>query len=117
MIDKIKLFLAIAIVIAGIAIFYQFDDWQQIARVGVVVIAVVIAMLLWFSTEIGKANWEFMTSARTEVRKVVWPGRKETMQVTGYVIAGAIAASIYMWLLDWISFYAIYNLILGVRGS
>ncbi len=117
MIDKIKTILAIAIVIAGVAAYYQFGDLLQVARVGIVVGSVVIAALLWLSTPKGKQLWSFMTGARTEVRKVVWPTRREAMQVTAIVLVGAVIMSLYMWILDSISFYFIYDLILGVRSS
>ncbi|MEA3290804.1 MAG: preprotein translocase subunit SecE, partial [Pseudomonadota bacterium] len=55
--------------------------------------------------------------ARGEVRKVVWPTRREAAQVTLVVIVMVILAGLYMWLLDAISFYVIYDLLLGVRES
>jgi preprotein translocase subunit SecE len=48
----------------------------------------------------GKAAWAFVRDARTEVRKVVWPTRKETAQTTLFVIVAVIFMGVCLWLLD-----------------
>jgi preprotein translocase subunit SecE len=48
------------------------------------------------------------------VRKVVWPTRRETAQSTMIVIVMVFIVGIYLWLLDALSFWAIYDLALGL---
>lgn len=117
MIDKVKLAVAALLIVAGLFAYYFFSDWLQIARVGVVLVSVAAAGGLVLTTEAGRAAWKFATEARGEVRKVVWPTRREAAQVTLVVIVMVIIVGLYMWLLDAISFYAIYDLLLGVRES
>lgn len=114
-ISKIKLLLAVAIVVAAVAVYYQFSDWLQIARVGVVVAGVAIAAAIVFTTEAGQSVWQFAKGANVERQKMVWPGRREAMQVTAMVIVMVIIFGLYLWLLDSVSFYAIYDLVLGVQ--
>ena len=57
---------------------------------------------------------EMPLMTRTEVRKVVWPTRRETAQSTMIVIVMVFIVGIYLWLLDALSFWAIYDLALGL---
>jgi preprotein translocase subunit SecE len=43
---------------------------------------------------------EFFLESRTEVRKVVWPSRQETVQTTLIVFAVVIVMGIFLWLVD-----------------
>ena len=102
---------------AAVAVYYQFSDWLQIARVGAVLAGVVIACALTLTTDAGRAMVVFAKGANIERQKMVWPGRREAMQVTGLVLVMVILFGLYLWLLDSLSFYAIYDLILGLKGS
>ena len=117
MIDKVKLTGAALLVAAGLFAYYFFGDWLQIARVGVVLASVLGAGALALTTETGQGAWKFANEARNEVRKVVWPTRREAAQVTLVVIIMVIVAGLYMWLLDAVSFYVVYDLLLGVRSG
>ncbi|MDA7968420.1 MAG: preprotein translocase subunit SecE [Gammaproteobacteria bacterium] len=94
--------------------YYQFGDWLQVARVGVVLGGVVVAALIALTTEVGRSAVLFAKGANIERQKMVWPSRREAMQVTGVVVLMVIAFGLYLWLLDSLSFFGIYDLILGV---
>ncbi len=117
MIDKIKLIAAILIVGASIFFYYQFSDLMQLARVGVVLVGIVMATALALTTSTGQTAWTFIKGANVERQKVVWPTRREAMQVTLMVIVLTIFLGLLMWAFDSLSFYAIYDLVLRVRGS
>jgi preprotein translocase subunit SecE len=53
------------------------------------------------TTAQGKAAWEFAADARVELRKVVWPTRKETVQMTLVVVVMVIVVAIFLWIVDW----------------
>ncbi|MGI9309935.1 MAG: preprotein translocase subunit SecE [bacterium] len=112
-----KLILAALIVAAAVAIYYQFSDWLQVARVGVVLLGVAVAAAIALTTESGRATMVFAKGANVERQKMVWPGRREAMQVTGLVVLMVIVFGLYLWLLDSLSFYGIYNLVLGLRSA
>ena len=99
--DKLKLILAVLIVAGGIGGFYYFDDKPALVQVAVMLAAVVLAVIFAAQTESGRGAWEFFKGARLELRKVVWPARKETMQVTLIVFVIVILVAIYLWVIDW----------------
>ncbi|MBV7380495.1 preprotein translocase subunit SecE [Maritimibacter dapengensis] len=44
---------------------------------------------------------QFIQQVRSEVSKVVWPGRREVILTTGMVLALAILVAIFFSLVDW----------------
>jgi len=113
--DKVKLVAASLIVVGGVAVFYSFGGTSALLRTGVFIVSLIIGGGIALTSEPGKAAWQFALAARLEVRKVVWPTRRETVQSTMVVIALVILIGIYLWLLDVMSLWAVYDLILGVR--
>ncbi len=99
--DKIKLIAAVAILAIGIGGFYYLDDQSQWVRVLSVVAGAVLAAVVASQSAAGKAFWEFAKDARVELRKVVWPTRKETVQVTLIVIALVVMVAVFLWVVDW----------------
>jgi preprotein translocase subunit SecE len=53
----------------------------------------------------------FVGEVKTEIKKVIWPSRKETMMTTLFVFIFAIIAGIYFLIVDQIIFKAIQWLI------
>ena len=98
--DNVKLILALLILVAGIAGFYYFADQAILYRVlGLLAFAVVAAAVALTSSK-GKNLTSFMQSSKTEMRKMVWPTRTETVQTTLIVLVMVLIVSILLWLLD-----------------
>jgi preprotein translocase subunit SecE len=89
-------------------------DASTLIRALIVVAGVIIAAGIALTSEGGKSVWQFALATRGEVRKVVWPTRRETIQSTLIVIVMVLVVGIYLWLLDAFSFWAIYDLALGL---
>lgn len=115
--DKIKIVIALLIIAAAVVLYYRFADLLQLGRVAIVLVGVIAATGLVLTTETGQSAWTFIRDANIERRKVVWPGRQEAMQVTIFVIILVIVIGLMMWAFDALSFYAIYDVILRVRGT
>ncbi|NIP14454.1 MAG: preprotein translocase subunit SecE, partial [Pseudomonadales bacterium] len=49
----------------------------------------------------------FVREARTELSRVVWPSRQETIQTTAVVIAMVLFVGVFLWVVDWIVFSAV----------
>ena len=113
MADKLKLLIAFLIIAGGIYAYYFFDQWLQVARVGLMLVSVAAALAVAATSEQGKNAIKFASKAKSEGQKVVWPARPEATQVTLIVIAGAIITSLFIWLADTIIFKVVYGLILG----
>jgi len=116
-IDKLKLAAAGLAVIAGIAAFYYFSDMSVLVRALMVIVSVIAALGIVLTSEPGQAAWEFAKGSRLEVRKVVWPERRETVQTTLVVLGLVIVVGLYLWLLDAVMFWVIYDLVLGARNA
>jgi preprotein translocase subunit SecE len=101
MADKIKVVAALLIVVIGIAAFYFLGDKPGYVRLGVLLATIAVATAVFYQTAAGKATWEFTKGARQEMRKVVWPSQKETMQVTLIVFVMAVLVAIFLWVVDW----------------
>ena len=100
MADKIKFALALLLVAAGVAGFYLLGAAALILRILSVLAGVAAgAAVAWF-TEPGRRFFAFSQDAVTEARKVVWPTRKETMQMTGVVILFVIVMALFLWIVD-----------------
>ena len=99
--DKLKLILAVLLVAGGIGGFYYFGDTQGVLRVAIVLAAGVLAVIVTATTAFGRSTWEFFKGSRMELRKVVWPEKKETMQITLVVFVMVVLVAVYMWMIDW----------------
>ncbi len=100
--DRIRLALAALAAIGGIAGFYLLGDMPAVVRVVSVLAGFAIGAGIAMTTEIGRAGWDFSKGAREELRKVVWPTRKETIQVTLTVIVMVVVTGIFLWFVDWL---------------
>jgi preprotein translocase subunit SecE len=113
--DTAKLAAAALLLIAGIFGFYYFADYSALLRVlGLLVIGGVAAAVA-LQTQVGRQLWHFVGDARTEVRKVVWPTRQETLQTTFIVVVMVLILGIIMWLFDMV-LMSILRLLTG-QGS
>ena len=101
MADKIKLLIAALVVALAMVAFYTMSDQALVIRVLGLLIAVGLAVFIASRSEQGAATIAFGRGAITEVRKVIWPTRKETFQTTLLVIAMVIVVGIILWFFDW----------------
>ena len=114
--DKLKLAAAALIVVAAVAVFYVFGGSSALLRTGIVIVSVIVGAGVALTSELGRNAWQFTVGMRTEIRKVVWPSRRETIQSTMVVIVLVILIGLYLWLLDMLSLWTVYDLILGIKG-
>jgi len=117
MMDKVKLVFAVALVVAGIWGYYWLDDAPIVLRVLAVAGGVVAGFVVSTFTEVGQRAVQFAREALVEVRKVVWPTRKETMQTTAAVFAFVLAMAVFLWLTDKSLEWVLYDLILGWKKT
>ena len=110
--DLEKWIVAFAVLASGIAGFYYWSDESLLLRVIGLLVLTAAAVFVAGQTEKGRAAWDFVREAHTEVRKVVWPTRKETTQTTLIVIAMVGLVAVIMWILDGL-FAWLVKLLLG----
>ncbi|CAD5374932.1 Preprotein translocase subunit SecE (TC 3.A.5.1.1) [Rubrivivax sp. A210] len=111
--DKAKLAGAAVLLLASVVAFYYLGKQDLWLRVLALLALLGAAIALFFTSESGKQLIGFGRDSVREVKKVVWPTRKEAMQMTGYVFAFVFLMALYMWLTDKTLEWVLYDLILG----
>jgi preprotein translocase subunit SecE len=111
--DKIKVVLAICAVIAGVVGFYFLSDKPTLMRIGALVAGLLAGVAIAWTSEPGRSFLGFARESVRETKKVVWPTRKEAMQITGVVFAFVVVMAIFLWGTDKVLEFVLYDLILG----
>ena len=111
--DKAKLGLALILVVSSLAGFYLLSRQGQVAQWGALITGLTVAVVVFMSSELGKQFLAFGRDSLREVRKVVWPARKEAMQMTAYVFAFVVVMALFLWFTDKTLEWMFYDLILG----
>ena len=111
--DKAKLGVAVALVLAAIAGFYLLGRQGQLAQWGALLVGLAAAFVVFMTSETGKEFAAFGRDSWKEVKKVVWPARKETVQMTLYVIGFCAVMALFLWLTDKTLEWVFYDLLLG----
>jgi preprotein translocase subunit SecE len=111
--DKAKLGGAAVLVVAALAAFYLLAKQGAWAQWGALLLGMAAAVGVFFTAESGKALLAFGRDAWREVKKVVWPERKEAVQMTAYVFVFVLVMAVFLWLTDKTLEWLFYDLILG----
>ena len=111
--DKAKLGAAAVLLIAALGLFYGLGSQPMWVRVVTLLALLAGAVVVFFLSEPGRALIAYGQDSVRETKKVVWPSRKEAMQMTGIVFAFVILMAIFLWLTDKSLEYVLYDLILG----
>ena len=111
--DKAKLVVAALLLLGGIVAFYMLGRMDLWVRVIALIALVALAVALFFTSESGKQLIGFGKESIKEVKKVVWPTRKEALQNTAMVFAFVFLMALFLWITDKTLEYVLYDLILG----
>ena len=111
--DKLKLVLVAALLVAGLVGFYMLSQHSAWVRWGVLLVGLVLAGVTFLLASPGQRLIGFGRDSVRELRKVVWPTRKEALQMTAYVFAFVLVMALFLWLTDKTLEWVFYDLILG----
>ena len=111
--DKAKLAVAGVLVIGAVAAFYALGQMDLWLRVVALIVLLIAAVGVFFTSESGKQLIAYGQDSIREVKKVVWPTRKEALQMTGYVFAFVVVMALFLWLTDKTLEWVLYDLVLG----
>jgi preprotein translocase subunit SecE len=111
--DKAKLAAAAALVVAAVVAFYALGQQDLWLRVAALLVLMIVAVATFFTSEPGKQLIAYGQDSIREVKKVVWPTRKEALQMTGYVFAFVVVMALFLWLTDKTLEWVLYDLVLG----
>jgi preprotein translocase subunit SecE len=107
------LIVAILLVVAIVGNYYYRDLSLPLRTLAVVLIITVAGAVALMTTKV-KATVEFAREALTEVRKVIWPTRQETLHTTLIVAVVTTVTSMILWWLDGILVHLV-SFITGLR--
>jgi len=113
--DRIKLVAGLVIAAAAIAVYYTQTQLPLLERVAIVLAGVGLGGYLVYLTETGRRAKRFLSEMRKELRLVVWPSRRETIQTTLMIIAVVIVMGFFLWLVDMFFLWAV-ELLTGRGG-
>ena len=111
--DKFKLVLVAALVVAAVAGFYGLSAQGAIVQWLALLGGLVVAAVVFLLSVPGRQLMGFGQDAWREVQKVVWPTRKESVQMTLYVFGFVVIMALFLWLTDKTLEWVLYDLILG----
>jgi preprotein translocase subunit SecE len=111
--DKAKLGAAAVLVVAAVVTFYMLGRQDLWVRVAALIVLLAGAVATFFTSEQGKQLIAYGRDSIREVKKVVWPTRKEALQMTGYVFAFVFVMALFLFLTDKTLEWLLYDLILG----
>jgi preprotein translocase subunit SecE len=116
-IDIVKLVVAAALVVAGIAGYYLLADSMLILRILAVIAGIALGVAVAWFTAPGREFGVYAAESVVEVKKVVWPTRKETMQTTAAVFAFVVVMAVFLWVTDKGLEWVLYELVLGWKKT
>ena len=111
--DKAKLAASVVLLLGALAAFYALSKQGPLAQWAALLALLAGSIAAFFMSESGKSLIAYGRDSSREVRKVVWPTRKEAMQMTGYVFAFVVVMAFFLWLTDKTLEWVLYDLILG----
>jgi preprotein translocase subunit SecE len=106
MTDKLKIVFSFLLFVAGIVGFYLLSDQALVLRILVILVGLGLAGIVFWKTALNEAI--------VESKRVVWPTRKETIQMTITVFILVAVMAVFLALVD-VSFSYMINWLLG-RG-
>ena len=98
--DWLKWLLVLALVTGGVIANSYYFDQPILYRVLALVAIGILSFWISINTAKGNSLWVVIKEAQIEVRKVVWPTRQETNQMTLIVVALVLLTALILWGLD-----------------
>ena len=105
--------ISIALVLVSLIGYYGLATQPMMIRLGMLLGGIAIAVGLVAITPSGKRFLAYAKDSVTEVKKVVWPSRKESTQMTLIVFAFVAVMAIFLWSADKIIEWLIFAVFLG----
>jgi preprotein translocase subunit SecE len=98
--DTFKWGIVVLLLVAGVGADYYLSEVARALKLAGWIFLIGAIGAIALNTVKGQLLLEFAKEARTELRKVVWPTRQETVQSTMMVIAMVFIMAIILWTVD-----------------
>ena len=103
-------------VVASLVAYYALSKHGPLFQWLALLAGLAVAVVIFLLSETGKALTAFGQDAVREVKKVVWPARREAIQMTAYVFGFVLIMALFLWLTDKTLEWVFYDLILGWKN-
>lgn len=101
--DIAKYAVALLLIAGGVFAYYWFEgSWPSGVRILAIALGLALAVAVFLATAKGAQVRGFLSEARFELRKVVWPTRQEATRTMWIVIVAVILISLILAAFDWI---------------
>jgi len=111
--DKLILIAGVLLVVAGFVGFFWLSGQEWYVRGAAPLVGVVAGVVVGLLSSPGKGFIAFAKDSYKEVRKVVWPTRKEASQTTLVVFGFVLVMAVLLWISDKSIEWVIFSVILG----
>lgn len=111
--DMAKFLLAALLVAGGVYGFYALTQLSVYVRALIPVAAIAAAVgivFFWSSTGVGLVR--YVKDSVTELKKVVWPQRNETLRTSLFVLAFTAALVLFVWAADSLISWVLFDLLM-----
>lgn len=98
--DSLKWIIVFFLIAMGTIGNYQYSEEPLVLRVLAIMVLAAVTFAIAFKTQKGQKFWQFALEAKTELKKVVWPNRQETVQTTFMVLAIVAIVGLILWGID-----------------
>lgn len=113
--DVIIVTIAALCAVAGVVAFALLSEQSLAVRLGALAGGLVLGVVIaWFSPS-GKRFLAYGRQSYEELRRVVWPTKKETLNTTGLVGAFVVAVAFFLFIVDKIIEWGLYDVLLQLR--
>ena len=113
--DKVKLAAAVVLLAGGFVAYYGLSAQGSLVQWAGLLLGLVAAVVMFGVSDPGRRLVAYGKDSWKEVRKVVWPARREAIQMTAYVFAFVFVMALFLWLTDKTVEWMFYDLVLGWR--
>lgn len=113
--DKAFLAASALLLIGSVVGYYALQDQGLAVRLGALFGGIVLSVAAFFLSDTGKRLIAFSRDSWREVGKVVWPTRKEAIQMTLYVFGFVVVMAFFLWVTDKTLEWLLYDVVLGWR--
>ncbi len=110
--DVVLVSLAVLAALAGVVAFALLSEQPLGVRLGAMVAGVAIGVLLAWLSPSGKRLLAYGRQSWDELRRVVWPTKKETLNTTGMVMAFVFIMAFFLFIVDKLIEWGLYDVLL-----
>tara|TARA_A100001011_G_C13588402_1_gene547245 strand:+ start:82 stop:450 length:369 start_codon:yes stop_codon:yes gene_type:complete len=111
--DRILLVAAGIVVVSAVVSFQVLSEEKFLIKLLVLALGILVSLLLALKSVPGKNFIGFFRDSVQEMKRVVWPTKKETFQTVLIVFVFVLLVSIFLWMADKSFEWLLYDKVLG----